>query len=345
MACLRKSKLREGFVWVVDFTYEGRRCVKSTKTSDKVVATQILKDIEGRIARGSFDLNVYEKKHVLLEAFFKEYFDYAKSFKGGETITNEMYCSKQFVAYFGNVSLRALNNARLLDKWKSSMLARVSPTTFNIHRRFLHAAFNVAIKWGYVDENPMATVKKEVAHEKRLFMTKDELGRILELINADIDLPTGDVQIQRYLRCFRILVIFLVNTGLRRQEAIRLTMADIDFEKRLLHITHTKSKRVRIIPLNATAYQALVEIGPELFSGMQAYLVSRTFGNYVKKAKMTCFHLHSLRHTFATNLIARGVDIYTVSRLLGHSDIRTTMIYAKSNTDLLKTAVTLLESM
>ncbi len=344
MACLRKCKLREGFVWVVDFTFEGRRCVKSTKTSDKVVATQILKDIEGRIARGSFDLNRYEKKHVLLEPFFVEYFEYAKSFKERNTIINEKNIGEQVVAYFGNVSLRALNNPRQIDKWKASVLERVSPTTFNIHRRFLHAAFNVAIKWGYLDENPMASVKKEKPHEQRLFMTKEELGSILTMIDDDLNEPIGATK-KEFLRLFRLLVIFLVNTGLRRQEAIKLTASDVDFEKRLVALSHTKSKRVRIIPMNETAYQALREVGAGMFSVIDMEIASRTFGKYVKRAKMTGFHLHSLRHTFATNLIARGVDIYTVSRLLGHSDIRTTMIYAKSNTDLLKTAVTLLESM
>ena len=59
---------------------------------------------------------------------------------------------------------------------------------------------------------------------------------------------------------------------------------------------------------------------------------------------MINFRLHSLRHTFATNLVSAGVDIYTVSRLLGHSDIRTSMIYAKVNVDLLQKAVRLLSS-
>lgn len=49
-------------------------------------------------------------------------------------------------------------------------------------------------------------------------------------------------------------------------------------------------------------------------------IARRTYGKYVKRANMTGFHLHSLRHTYATNLIGRGVDIYTESRLLGHSD-------------------------
>jgi integrase len=175
-------------------------------------------------------------------------------------------------------------------------------------------------------------------------MTKEELGCILTMIDDDLNLPIAETKIN-FLRLFRLLVIFLVNTGLRRQEAIRLMSADVDFAKRLLALSHTKSKRVRIIPLNETAYQALREVGPSMFSAIDMEIASRTFGKYVKRAKMTGFHLHSLRHTFATNLIAMGVDIYTVSRLLGHSDIRTTMIYAKSNTDLLKSAVTLLEKM
>ena len=103
MACLRKKKLREGFVWVVDFTFEGRRCIKSTKTTDKSLATNILKDIEGRIARGTFDLKQYDKKHVLLETFFKEYFEYAKSFKGAETISNETYYGEDNKEYNNRV--------------------------------------------------------------------------------------------------------------------------------------------------------------------------------------------------------------------------------------------------
>ncbi|TAK57300.1 MAG: hypothetical protein EPO24_10075 [Bacteroidetes bacterium] len=54
--------------------------------------------------------------------------------------------------------------------------------------------------------------------------------------------------------------------------------------------------------------------------------------------------LHSLRHTFATRLIANKMDLYTVSLLLGHSDIRTSMIYAKPDMDVLSNAVKLIEN-
>lgn len=133
--------------------------------------------------------------------------------------------------------------------------------------------------------------------------------------------------------------------AVRRQEAIRLTAANIDFKKRLLHIARTKSKRVRIIPLNETAFQMIESLGPELFSHLDTEMASRSFGKYVRRAGMTGFRMHSSRHTFATNSISRGVDIYSVSRLLGHSDIPTTMIYAKSNVELLQTAVMKLNGM
>ena len=71
--------------------------------------------------------------------------------------------------------------------------------------------------------------------------------------------------------------------------------------------------------------------------------MSRKFAHYVQKAGQIGFKLHSLRHTFATNLVSAGVDIYTVSRLLGHSDIRTTLIYAKAKVEVLRDAVERLE--
>ncbi len=69
-------------------------------------------------------------------------------------------------------------------------------------------------------------------------------------MSSHLYFPTGDKRLHRDLRTIRILVVFLVNTELRRPEAIGLTMAGIDFERRLLQVTRTKSKRVRIISSN-----------------------------------------------------------------------------------------------
>ncbi len=67
------------------------------------------------------------------------------------------------------------------------------------------------------------------------------------------------------------------------------------------------------------------------------------FWSVCKKADLNGFKLHSLRHTFATQLIDRGVDVLTVSKILGHSDIKTTMIYAKVRLESLRNAVRLPE--
>ena len=69
----------------------------------------------------------------------------------------------------------------------------------------------------------------------------------------------------------------------------------------------------------------------------------RKFAHYLRRAGLSGFKLHSLRHSFATILVSRGVDLYTVSRLLGHADIRTSMIYAKARMDTLQEAVDRLE--
>ena len=61
-------------------------------------------------------------------------------------------------------------------------------------------------------------------------------------------------------------------------------------------------------------------------------------------ANLSEFKLHSLRHTFASNFVAKRVDIYTVSRLLGHTDIKMTMVYAKVNTSMLQSAIARLDS-
>ncbi len=342
MATLRKRHTKSGYVWVVDFSFEGRRYVMSTKTSEYAVAKQILHDIQGRIARGAFNLHDYEKKHIRLSDFFTEYFVYASSFKQPHTLVNERHYAKKFVSFVGDVNIRSVD-IRLLDKWRVQILSEVAPTTFNIERRTLQAAFQLAVKWKYLDVNPFKEVDRALPDEKRLFMQDEELKKIYDLVDKDLRALRVKKHIV-FLTRFRQLITFLLNTGLRRDEALALTVGNIDRAHNVIHIVQTKSKRMRTVPLNRIALAVLDQLTDDLFHRLNREHVSRKFAHYVQKAGYTGFKLHSLRHTFATNLVSAGVDIYTVSRLLGHSDIRTTLIYAKARMETLRDAVDKLET-
>ncbi|HAP36547.1 MAG TPA: hypothetical protein DCQ28_11635 [Bacteroidetes bacterium] len=128
-------------------------------------------------------------------------------------------------------------------------------------------------------------------------------------------------------------------TGLRRSEALNLQKSDIDFEKNEIIIRRTKTKLLRFIPLHPKAISILINQGEKIFTELRKDYVTKKFVSYLKASELSDLNLHSLRHTFATNLIAKGVDIYTVSRLLGHTDIKTTMVYAKVNTATLQSAI------
>jgi len=337
MASLRKRRTRRGFVYVVDFTFRGRRHVISTKTHDHKTARRILEDIQGQIARGTFNLDQYEKKHARLSGFFEEYFKYAEGYKKTNTILNERNYTKKFLAFVGDRDVRSID-ARMLDQWKAATIKTVSPTTFNIERRTLQAIFSLAVKWGYMDKNPFREISKVKVEQKRLFLTDEELTRVFRLI--DEDTSAADSERRRdYNRKFLLFVDFLLHTGLRREESIGLRKENVDLSRGILFVEKTKSKTFRMVPLNRRAKEILEQLGDDLFNNVRGSSVSHKFGRYLEKAGLSGWKLHSLRHTFATRLASMGVDIYTISLLLGHSDIRTSAIYAKATIEALQSAV------
>ena len=263
MACLRKRNTKNGVVYDIDFTYKGQRQILSTKTSDPRIATQILHDVQDRIARGTFDLEQYRKKDMALEVYFEQYFQYAAGYKKQSTLGNERNYAKQFVESVGNRNLRGIDS-RLLDQWSSRLRQRVRPATFDIHRRFLKAAFNVAKKWGLVDTNPFDSVKKAQTEQRRLFLMDEEVAHVLAAIDADI----AKVKIRkhkRFLELFRLLVEFLLMTGLRREEALLLRSEDLDLDRAVIHVYQAKVKQTRAVPLHPRAVELLRALDGSLF--------------------------------------------------------------------------------
>jgi len=337
MATLRKQRTKNGYVYAVDFTVDGKRHIISTKTNNVRVAKQILGEIQGKIARGTFNLNEKKKKEITLLKFTEKYLQFALTYKGKSTIALEKHYLAKLKKVIGDRNIRSISSDDL-DEWKMDLAAKVSPTTVNIERRALHAVFNVAKRWGYIESNPFASVTKLKVQEKRLFMTEEEISTLFAEINNDVA-QSKNRRRRRIHELFRLYVDFLLNTGLRRNEALSLQPQDIDFTHGVIYINKTKNKEMRIIPLNRRAKEILQELGGNIFGELNNALVTQKFLKLTNRLEMFDFKLHSLRHTFACRLIARGVDIYTVSKLLGHSDLKTTMVYAKVDLSSMQNAV------
>jgi len=147
--------------------------------------------------------------------------------------------------------------------------------------------------------------------------------------------------------------------GLRISEVCNLKKQDVDLEAEKVFIRQGKGSKDRIVML-PSKIKPLLEKWFRLNTDSEYFIagyydkkyptpiLSRNFKNYLEKANLSiktfkstigqqryAYSFHTLRHTYATYLLEKGVDLYYVQRSLGHVDIHTTQIYAYiTNTDL-----------
>jgi integrase/recombinase XerD len=173
-------------------------------------------------------------------------------------------------------------------------------------------------------------------------LSQEEVARLL-------DVPDGS----RLALRDRALLEFAYSTGLRVSEVCRLTLEQLDFERRLVRV-RGKGRKERIVPFGRRASQVvsvyLDEGRPLMMKGVgQAFVFLNNRGNALSrvgfwkilKRRASQAGLpsevtpHTLRHSFATHLIEGGADLRAVQELLGHSSISTTQIYTKLDMDYL----------
>jgi len=141
----------------------------------------------------------------------------------------------------------------------------------------------------------------------------------------------------------------IYSCGLRLQEGLFLQISDIDSKRRLIHVHRGKGAKDRYVPLpDATlnllrrywvthrnaklVFPALGRghnLGPSSNTPMAIESVQGAFRRAKFKAKITKRHVsvHTLRHSYATHLLEAGVNIRTIQRYLGHTQLETTMVY------------------
>ena len=147
-------------------------------------------------------------------------------------------------------------------------------------------------------------------------------------------------------------MVTALHTGMRKSEILNLKWVDVDFDQKLITIGDTKNGEIRYIPMNETLTEALESVkkyaySPYVFcndNGNRYGDIKKGFSAALKRAGITTFRFHDLRHTFASYLVMSGVDIRTVQELMGHKSIEMTCRYAHLSPDHKQSAVKCLDS-
>jgi integrase len=240
--------------------------------------------------------------------------------------TNEFL--KQFA---GDTLLFSRINNGMAEEFKRFLLSApcggnrngiISHNTAATYFSIFKAGLKQAFVDGYLTVDVSAKIKGIQEQEsRREYLSVEELNTLAAI-------PCGDV--------LKRAALFSALTGLRHCDIQKLRWEEIsiDGNQARLHFTQQKTKGVEYTPISGQALQLCGEPGkPEQFvfeDLPDPSWISRPLKQWVEAAGIKKnITFHCFRHTFATLQLTNGTDIYTVSKMLGHTNVKTTQIYAK----------------
>lgn len=319
-------------------------------------AVEILNDFNKGIAptakRGS------NKPKTLQEFIKNEYEPWVLSHhkRGHKTLASLTRCFNQlFSKPLADVT------PSILDQWRVKRLNDgISNATFNRDIGVLKSLMTKATEWGSLKENPLKNLKLfkidrapkvrylSVEEETRLRQALSDREHQLRQERKSANQWRKDRGYELYNEpddnesCDHLMpmVLLSINTGLRQGELFNLNWDMVNLSEKSLILSGgiTKNSSSRYIPLNDEANQLIQQLYKK--NKFKAGLIfpsknnqpfnniKRSWSSLLKKANITQFRWHDLRHHFASKLVMAGIDLNTVRELLGHSDIKMTLRYA-----------------
>jgi integrase len=265
-----------------------------------------------------------------------------------------------------------------VEQWRiRQMGAGLKPTTINRSWQRLRAVMGKAQEWGLLQVVPPRVKRLKTDRGRVRFLTPDERARLMDALEAREqqrrEQRSRMIEWQRarhlpelpqhgtYTDHLRPLVLLALNTGLRRGELLKLQWRSIDFALWQLHVTAESAKagRSRVLPLNKQARETLTALREQCapkpdepkpddyvfggFDGTAMARVDTSWRGVMKAAGVEGFRFHDLRHSFASDLVQKGIPLFSVSQLLGHGDLAMTQIYAHLGATHLADAVAALD--
>jgi integrase len=326
---------KRGAVWWLDLWCGPKRIRRSLHTDERALAIERARDL-------TLELRKPKPPGTPFAEFSEKYKDWARTAKPASYKTEayriaiiKSWLEAQNLLTLEQISTHAVEELRafVLAKRIGHTDKTVGRSSVNRYCALVRTMFNKATDWGtFSGTNPVSKVKFYRESGKVRPLDNSEIERIL----AEADALATRKHATPLQREAPALFRFILNTGLRRSEALNLRWNDVGDDAITVK---GKGGKTRTVPLNAEARGILAKQRKSgIVSGYIFNIPGRNSQSLLRRLTATLaknagvpFHLHLLRHAFATRLLQNSVDIVTIGELLGHSAAFTTMIYAHSN--------------
>ena len=294
--------------------------LRVTGKKNRSKAEKALRALEVQVAREGKRLNAIRQT---LAAWTSEYLG-ALQVRPSTASSYRAWCTA-FSARFAGALLVDIT-ARHITVFQAELQSRYSPASVGIAMRSVRAMIKMAVTRGLIDRDPFVGVAvKRTEKHVRPHWTEDQFVRFME-----------SVMFPHHRAAFGLAFY----AGLRRQEIANLLWEDVGTDRIIVASREgamTKTGRSRTVPLMPQLSPLLEEIrataGPVI--GISGDAISHAFSDAQKAVSMPDLpriSIHGLRHSFAT-MLAPHIALPTLARILGHSQISTTMIYSHISDD------------
>jgi len=316
---MAKGIYKRGMIWWIRYTgCDGKKRFESSKSTSFKIAENLLIHRKKEVMEGG---NPYKRiKNHTFQELANHYSSWAarqKSFKSKKGFI------RQLVMVFGNCQLRNIT-PMFIEQWQTERFTMNKPATVNRLLATLKHMFTKAMEWDMLSEDILQKVRRvKLLREdnKRLrFLAVEECQRLIDCCAPHL----------------KPIVMVALHTGMRQGEILNLKWEHVDLKHGFILLDTTKTGERREIPIDNTLKEMFNEMprGFEskcVFTGKDGDTyksVKRSFNTALKKAEISNFRFHDLRHTFASHLVMTGVDLVTVQELLGHKSLTMTLRYA-----------------
>lgn len=304
---------RRGRIWHYRFRYRGQEYRGTTEETNERRAKDRLREAIERARAGPAG-EAHEWREVALR-----YSEEVASSLRPSTVARYHASLKALHPHVGDLMLDEIDRQAIADFVSARKGQGVTDATIRRDLTCLSAHLSAAVNWGWLAVNPVrqyaTRALREAPPRVRYLRDRAELERLLAALQG------GD----------RAIVEVAVETGMRRGELLALEWPDIDFTRREIAVRDSKTRTPRRVPMSSRCEAVLrAQSGHSgrVFNVGTGTALAHRFKSACRRAGIEDFHIHDLRHTFASWAVQRGVDLYRLGRVLGHSTQAMTARYA-----------------